>query len=685
MILKEIELENFGIYGGKQKFDLSPTQDEHFNRPIILLRGRNGVGKSTLVEAIRLCLHGSLSLGARVGQREYEAYLKSRLHHGKGKTEPASMAAIRLSFEYARVGQIQEYRVERIWTRHANSISSSVSIWEGKDLLEISAEEREAFLRELFPVGVIELFFFDGEKVETLSEAGTESDLLLAETVKNLLGLHLVEQLDRDLDVYLTRQRTARELHIQQMDLEVLRGEELELRQQYDNVKSQLNDCRQRLVSQRKAIDKLEQDLASQGGLLTAKRRQNEEKLQQLTAAIAAQEQIIFDFCRDLAPFSFAPKLLKAARARLKYEAEYERWIAVQSTLSELKERFSEAASTAAYWEGISTLPDEDAQLTHLQRINELLSCYDAPPLSESEIVHRVSEDTRGKILDWIDTALHITPQLLAAGIGQLNLLQGQSHQIKEVLEQTPREEILAPLQNNLRRLERELGHIEAEQERLSAEDSRLQYLLERNAGSRRRVSEQIAQIETDDGKLQLAAHTKLLLAEYNEQLVQKKLHRLQAQITIRFNQLCRKRNFIEHIIIDPKDYGISLFRQGRPVPRRQLSAGEQQLFAVATLWALREISGRPLPVVIDTPLSRLDTKHRQSMIEEFFPQVAHQVIIFATDAEIDDQTFRYLQPAISRAYFLTDEPETDASKAVIEQVDSHGIAIRLEEVGINA
>lgn len=685
MILKEIELENFGIYGGKQKFDLSLAQDEHFNRPIILLRGRNGVGKSTLVEAIRLCLHGSLSLGARVSQREYETHLRNRLHHGKGKTEPASMAAIRLSFEYVRVGQIQEYHVERIWNRHTNSISSSVNIWEGKEPLEISAEEREAFLRELFPVGVIDLFFFDGEKIETLSEAGAESDLLLAETVKTLLGLHLVEQLDRDLDVYLTRQRTARELHIQQMELEVLRSEELELRQQYDNVKTQLTDCRQRLGSQRKAIANQEQDLTSQGGSLAVKRRANEEKLQQLTAVIAAQEQIVFDFCRDLAPFSMAPKLLKATQTRLKHEADYERWVAVQSTLSELKEKFSEAVSTISYWEGIATLPGEDAQLTHLQRINELFSLYDNSPLSESEVVHRVSEETRGRILDWIDTALRITPQLLAASIGQLNLLQDQFRQIKEELEQTPREEILVPLQKNLRRLERELGHIEAEQERLNAEDSRLKYLLERNAGSRRRVSEQIAQIETDDGKLQLAAHTKLLLAEYNEQLVQEKLRRLEAQIAIRFNQLCRKRNFIERITIDPKDYGIALYRHGRPFPRRQLSAGEQQLFAVSTLWALREISGRPLPVVIDTPLSRLDTKHRHSMVEEFFPQVAHQVIIFATDAEIDDQTFRYLQPAISRAYFLTDQPDTGTSQAVVEQVHSHEAVIRLEEIEINA
>ncbi|MBI1294996.1 hypothetical protein GC175_08565 [bacterium] len=89
----------------------------------------------------------------------------------------------------------------------------------------------------------------------------------------------------------------------------------------------------------------------------------------------------------------------------------------------------------------------------------------------------------------------------------------------------------------------------------------------------------------------------------------------------------------------------------GKPFERRQLSAGENQLFAVATLWALRQVSRRPMPVVIDTPLSRLDSEHRLSMLREFFPHAGHQVIILATDAEVDEAQYEVLEPVISHVY----------------------------------
>ena len=76
-------------------------------------------------------------------------------------------------------------------------------------------------------------------------------------------------------------------------------------------------------------------------------------------------------------------------------------------------------------------------------------------------------------------------------------------------------------------------------------------------------------------------------------------------------------------------------------------------MFAIATLWALREVSGRPLPVIIDTPLSRLDEEHRRTMLAEFIPQVAQQVIVLATESEIDDKEYAFLQPAIAHAYLL--------------------------------
>lgn len=685
MILKHIEIENFGIFGGHHTFALSPDVDKHFDRPITLFRGSNGVGKSTVVEAIRLCLHGSLSLGARVGQREYETYLKRRLHHGKGQPEPAQQAAIRLAFEHVSLGQSQEYMVERVWSRRGEGISSTVSIQENSELLKSADGEDESILRELVPPGIAELFFFDGEKIATLAEAGEDGNILLADAIKNLLGLHLIEQLDRDLDVYLMRQSNAREIHVQQMELKVLASEEAELAEQYAEVRANLADSRARLQNQRKFIQLKEQELASLGGSFVEQQSVYQVEQQKIEASISAQEQEIFDLFRDLAPYAIAPKLLRATQNRLEREGEYDRWSATQTVLSELKSQLKEAVATDTYWQDISSPPDAHGQELHLQRIDQLITPYVTAPMDESELVHKVSEETRGRLLDWIDQALNVLPSQVMAELKKLEQLKERLAELEKVLEQTPPEEILVDVQKKIRELEREMGHIESEHDRLIAEESRLQYHLERNAQSKRRVSEQIAQIETDEGKLQLAARTKLLLSDYQEQLLEQKLRKVEQQLTAHFNQLCRKRNFIERVIIDPKEYTVTLYRHSRPFPRQQLSAGEQQLFAVATLWALREVSGLPLPVIVDTPLSRLDNAHRQSMIEEFFPKVAHQVIILATDAEIDDDTYRFMTPAIAHAYKMSEQPDTGKSMAIAERSSVYQAGIKLQDIDVNA
>lgn len=88
-------------------------------------------------------------------------------------------------------------------------------------------------------------------------------------------------------------------------------------------------------------------------------------------------------------------------------------------------------------------------------------------------------------------------------------------------------------------------------------------------------------------------------------------------------------------------------------MPTERLSAGERQVFAVALLWALGRTSGRPLPVIIDTPLARLDSDHRRLLVERYLPFASHQVLVLSTDTEVDEAAFAALEPAMSHAYRL--------------------------------
>src|SRR6185503_782893 len=97
--------------------------------------------------------------------------------------------------------------------------------------------------------------------------------------------------------------------------------------------------------------------------------------------------------------------------------------------------------------------------------------------------------------------------------------------------------------------------------------------------------------------------------------------------------------------------------RQGRTLPKAQLSAGEKQIYAIAMLWALAKVSGRPLPIIVDTPLARLDSDHRRLLVQEYFPAASHQVIILSTDTEVDQTYFAGLRRSISHAYHLNFDP----------------------------
>ena len=56
------------------------------------------------------------------------------------------------------------------------------------------------------------------------------------------------------------------------------------------------------------------------------------------------------------------------------------------------------------------------------------------------------------------------------------------------------------------------------------------------------------------------------------------------------------------------------------------------------------------LPIIIDTPLSRLDSAHRDNIVNNYFPNAGEQVIILSTDTEIDKDYYRKLEPRLCGA-----------------------------------
>ena len=92
------------------------------------------------------------------------------------------------------------------------------------------------------------------------------------------------------------------------------------------------------------------------------------------------------------------------------------------------------------------------------------------------------------------------------------------------------------------------------------------------------------------------------------------------------------------------------------------LSAGEKQLMVISLLWALAICSKKKLPVIIDTPLSRLDSAHRVSLIQTYFPQASEQTIILSTDSEIDHTYYNMMKESVGDEFTLSYSEETKST-----------------------
>jgi DNA sulfur modification protein DndD len=143
-------------------------------------------------------------------------------------------------------------------------------------------------------------------------------------------------------------------------------------------------------------------------------------------------------------------------------------------------------------------------------------------------------------------------------------------------------------------------------------------------------------------------------LKAFSERVLQRHVGALEVKITECFQYLIRKPDFIRKVNIDPIDFKLSLLDEElNPVPFSLLSAGERQVLATSVLWGLSKVSGRPIPLVIDTPLGRLDSNHRGNLVQRYFPTASHQVILLSTDEEIVNGYHETLKPFISNTFLL--------------------------------
>lgn len=212
-----------------------------------------------------------------------------------------------------------------------------------------------------------------------------------------------------------------------------------------------------------------------------------------------------------------------------------------------------------------------------------------------------------------------------------------------------------------IEQLNREIGELQANSRTVAVELEKFKTLVhtsEKEAvlASRNEIGVGIAQRMFDGMRV------------FKEKLREQRRVEIEKAFNKSFKQLMDSHQLIARIRLDEDFRFTYLDSRGEPVGSANISAGMKQLAAQAFLWALGKVSGHQIPLVIDTPLARIDAAHQRRLITEYYPNAGKQVIVLPTDSELDKEKYRLLKPHIVQEFRL-DNPTGEETEVFPEKL----------------
>lgn len=654
MILETLKVTNYRVFNGENEFDLLPRSRNGTKPTIILFGGLNGAGKTTILTAIRLVLYGRQFLGAGTNQKDYNQYLLDSVHKSKKTGKKAEYAIIDLQFTYANLGVLHHYQVRRSWTITNNKVSETLRISQDNSVIKnLSYEQAQGFLNELIPIGVSDLFFFDGEKIAQLAEDTCGN--VLGDSVKKLIGLDLIEKLIADITVFIRQQNKELVSDNIRSKIESLEYDLIEKENEIEKWNQEYQSANQLLLDVSKRIDKITNILNSQGGAWAASREIEIENL----AALSKEKEILQNRIRELIsgnfPFSVASDFVTSCLQQLNKESEYKSKIATADILSNHLTSLESRLTTVLDIDIFNRVKHE----IHNEFSNVLR------PQKNVEIIHDISDTLHKKIEATVSDSIDIQKYKLE-DFGK-NLIN-----INQKIDGAGINIARAPEESLLNKRLEELNKEQEAKAKILLKLNQCKDILKQNLRDAIEIVRSLDKLhalfivsDENTRALDYAHKAKNALTEFAQRASVNKTKDVENEFIKSFKKLARKNDISIKAKIEPDTFAVKIFDNfNNEISKDELSAGEKQIYAIAILEALAKTSGRKLPIIIDTPLGRLDTKHRKKLVEHYFPNASHQVIILSTDTEIDETFYKNMLPFISHTIKL-DYDESIASTVV--------------------
>ncbi|WP_282054535.1 DNA sulfur modification protein DndD [Maribacter luteus] len=677
MKIDKIKLENFRIYKGHNTIDLNSKHSKN----ISVIAGKNGYGKTTFLTSLIWCFYGKLM--AQVEDKYkidiknlggYEPYVKSLLNRDVKEKGLSNILSVEIELEDLLIPSIPCRTVNIKRTYDFEYQKESIQILIDGDENELTKSVGyEVFINDfILPREIAKFFFFDAEKIVSLAEAKSKSELRsLSKAYSEVLGIKKYEELKRNLESLLTKLRRRGVNELQETKLEALISEEEVLEKKIShNSDKQIGIDAQITIFKQKS-DNLQEKLIREGNSITLEElkelKSKRDELKEEAKAIKNGLKKLL----DLVPLVLAGKHLKRLKEQLELEGNLIYGVIDEKLIEKELKAFSESILMS-----LNTLDLDDKIRSEVENNIKVQL--------ESKLNSENKSKVAGKIyLEFAEERYRefqaIYNNIKTTFLTQFNDIVKSERVNRAVLSRTLNKikQAEARKENHLAKQFRE-EKLQADSEILKLNESKNQLIeelgiLRHKYANQKKVrveyEKEFNLIETDKKKYEV---TLTLLEKINQLIInikQEKKYSLQKSISLGLKKLMHKKDFISsvrvNIVDDVMDIDL-LDKNNNVIDKDSLSKGEQQLYATALLKALVDESGIRFPVFIDSPLQKFDKYHSKNIIQEFYPTISEQVVLFPLlEKELSENEYELLKPNLNKTFLIHNEEGSSSLKSL--------------------
>lgn len=664
MYISKIELTKFKSY---QHAELSfPEPDAGKN--IVLIGGMNGYGKTTILEALYLCLYGKDALPhlARAGlktddYRGYPTFLEKALN-SEAKRDGADMMSIRITINRTKTKGID---ITRRWyfKTNGNWYDEETIVREvtrGVPGLPKKDGEKGFVLSELLeanyvPAHIAPFFFFDGEEVKKLADQSRIEQV--KQGLEGLLGVVMLKNLaDRLKDFEVNKRSKMTNVNEENIDklAQILANEESNLATAQKLLEKN-SESMSSLKAERESL--MERLVASGGGggeIATVKDLVEEREQQR--SALKAIEGQLSRIVADKLPFYLMPnQLILEFKRQVNSEIALTKWQTECRALQPKREKFFSELLEANNFVFNPSLSGEQVSTLEKRVESAWLSLFlPPPPGCADKFMHDyLHDELKQRAIRFLDS--------LSVGRNEVNDLIIQKNDLELRVDEInrrisridgiDRDGTLSELKVNLSAVIKSVDTLESENGNLQREVVSLEAVIHQARAQFESEKARRALSSPDRSLIDKSDRTRRVIEDVIPELFPLKVHQLSTSMTRVYKQLAHKSQ-VAKIEIDNDGTSRILSANGKELTFDR-SAGENQIFATALIAGLAEVSGISAPLLVDTPLGRLDSKHRENIFEFWTSDQNRQVILLSQDEEISPTHFKSIKKNVCKIYLL--------------------------------